>query len=445
MDKINEYQEIKGRLRNAIAYLDRLDLGLIDFLAAPKQSIVVNFPIQMDDGTVRIFQGYRVVHNRANGPGKGGIRYHPDVSYEEIATLAALMTWKCTLINVPFGGAKGGVCCDPKSLSHIELRRITRRFISELGDAIGPNTDIPAPDLYTDERTMAWIYDTYDVMHPGRNNRPVVTGKPVDLGGSEGRNSATAQGCLYAVQRFLEKMALPGLTTLNGHRIAIQGYGNVGANIARLFQQAGGIIVAVSDSQGGIYCEDGLNLDQVDEHKSEQGKVVGLSETMTITNQDLLKLECDILIPSAISNQIHADNADSVNAKLVVEAGNAPVTPEADKILTQKGIWVLPDILVNSGGVTVSYFEWVQNTENEQWSIDEVNQKLKWKMHRAVDAVISKWLELKDRAITKVPADAAGSDTSASGVESLVNLHSAAMVVALERLLTTIEERGIWP
>jgi len=445
MDNLSEYQEIKERLKTTITYLDRIEPGLIDFLAAPKLSVVVNFPIQMDDGTVRIFQGYRVVHNRANGPGKGGMRYHPNVSYDEVALLAALMTWKCALLNVPFGGAKGGVCCDPKSLSDNELRRITRRYISELGDTIGPNTDIPAPDLYTNESTMAWIYDTYDVMHPGRNNRPVVTGKPIDLGGSEGRNTAAAQGCLYAVQRFLEKMALPELKRLDGYRVAIQGYGNVGANIARLFQQAGSKIIAVSDSQGGIYFENGLDLVEVDKHKRMQGKVVGLSETTTITNEDLLQLECDILIPSAISNQIHAGNADRVKAKLIVEAGNAPVTPEANKTLTKKGVWILPDILVNAGGVTVSYFEWVQNTENEHWSIDEVNQKLKSRMHHAVDAVFDKWLALKDRPITKPSTIASGSESDVAEAETIVDFHTAALVVALERLLLTIEERGIWP
>jgi glutamate dehydrogenase/leucine dehydrogenase len=443
MDKFSEYQAIKERLKSATAYLECLEPGLIDFLAAPKQSIVANFPIQMDDGTVRIFQGYRVVHNRANGPGKGGIRYHPELSYEEIASLAALMTWKCALINVPFGGAKGGVCCDPKSLSVTELRRITRRFISDLGDAIGPNTDIPAPDLYTDERTMAWIYDTYDIMHPGRNNRPVVTGKPVDLGGSEGRNTATAQGCLYAVERFLEKITITGLATLADCRVAIQGYGNVGANVARLFQQAGSTIIAVSDSQGGIFRAEGLDLDTVDSYKIQQGTVVGLPETMSITNNDLLQLECDILIPAATSDQIHAVNAGNIKAKLVVEAGNAPVTPDANKILAQKGILVLPDILVNAGGVTVSYFEWVQNTENEQWTLDDVNKKLKWRMHHAVDTVIAKWHLLKQRVAVKTEKTASSADDS--NAETLVDFHSAALVVALERLLNTIEERGIWP
>ena len=277
-----------------------------------------------------------------------------------------------------------------------------------------------------------------------RNNRPVVTGKPVDLGGSEGRNTATAQGCLYAVQRFLEKMQHPELTTLASLRVAVQGYGNVGANVARLFQRAGCMIIALSDSQGGIYQEAGLNLDKVDEYKTQQGTVVGLSETMSITNEDLLKLDCDILIPAALSNQIHAENADEVKAKLVVEAGNAPVTPEANRILTTKGILVLPDILVNAGGVTVSYFEWVQNTENEHWSLEEVNQKLMWRMYRVVDVVITKWRLLNDKPLLadKNAVTEKGDETK---VEIPVDFHSAALFVALERLLNTIEERGIWP
>ena len=443
MEDFDQYQAIRERLNCVISYIDHPQPGLIDFLVTPKRSIVVNFPVEMDDGTVKVFRGYRVVHSRTNGPGKGGMRYHPELCYQEIASLAALMTWKCALINVPFGGAKGGVCCDPKSLSQNELRRITRRFISELGDDIGPHTDIPAPDLYTNERTMAWIYDTYDIMHPGRNNRPAVTGKPVDLGGSEGRKAATAQGCLYAVQRFLRCITIPGLATLEGGRIAIQGYGNVGANVARLFQQAGATIVAISDSQGGIYCKTGLGLDKVEKHKQQHGTVVGLPETMSITNDDLLQLECDIVIPAATSNQIHADNANDVKAKLVVEAGNAPVTPEANKILTRNGIYVLPDILVNAGGVTASYFEWVQNIENEHWTLEEINLNLKRRMHSAVDVVVAKWHSLKERVTATGEKQAAA--TSGAEIPDIVDLHTAALVVALERLLITIDERGIWP
>ena len=443
MEDFAEYQGIKERLNCAIKYIDHQQPGMIDFLAAPKRSIIVNFPVEMDDGTVKVFRGYRVVHNRSNGPGKGGIRYHPELSYQEVASLAALMSWKCALINVPFGGAKGGVCCDPKSLSQNELRRITRRFVTELGDDIGPNTDIPAPDLYTNERTMAWIYDTYDIMHPGRNNRPAVTGKPIDLGGSEGRKTATAQGCLYAVQRFLQCDTLPGLATLEDSRIAIQGYGNVGANVARLFQQAGAIIIAISDSQGGIYCETGLDLDEVEKHKQQQGTVVGLPETMSITNDDLLQLDCDIVIPAATSNQIHCDNANDVKAKLVVEAGNAPVTPEANEVLARNGVVVLPDILVNAGGVTASYFEWVQNIENEHWTLEEIKLNLKRRMNSAVDIVVSKWHSLNEIVIKMEKKEAA--DISDAEMTDIVDLHTAALVVALERLLNTVEERGIWP
>lgn len=441
MNDIDEYHGVKERIACAIEYIDHLQTGWLDFLAAPKKSIVVNFPVQMDDGTVNVFQGYRVVHNCVNGPGKGGIRYHPKLSYQEIASLAALMTWKCALINVPFGGAKGGVCCDTKSLSQNELQRITHRFISELGDDIGPNTDIPAPDLYTNERTMAWIYDTYEATHPGLNNRPAVTGKPIDLGGSEGRQMATAQGCLYAVLRFLQSITIPGLEGLEGCLVVIQGYGNVGANIARLFQQAGAKIIAISDSQGGIYCESGLDLDELDKHKQQQKTVVGLPNTLSITNDDLLQMKCDIVIPAAISNQIHIDNVNNVKAKLVVEASNTPVTPEAIKILTRNGTFVLPDILANAGGVTVSYFEYVQNIKNEYWSLNEINQKLQTKMHYAVDTVIAKWRLLNEKSVET--NETLKPDRSSAEIDSAVDLHTAALIVALERILDTINERGI--
>jgi glutamate dehydrogenase/leucine dehydrogenase len=433
MEENNQYQTIKDRLKCATDHIEQLEPGMIDFLAAPKRSIIVNFPVEMEDGTVKVFQGFRVVHNRANGPSKGGLRYHPDLSCAEIASIAALMTWKCALLNIPFGGAKGGVCCDPKSLSRTELRRITRRFISELGDNIGPHTDIPAPDLYTDEQTMAWVYDTYDNTHPGRNNKPVVTGKPVYLGGSKGRDTATGLGCLLAVQRFMHHEAIPGLTTLEGSRVAIQGYGNVGANIARLFQEAGANIIAISDSQGGIFCEEGLNLDELNQYKQEQETVVGLAETMTITNDDLLQMDCDILVPAATMSQINIDNADKIKARVIVEAGNAAVTPESTEILRRKGISILPDILVNAGGVTVSYFEWVQNNENEQWPLELVNQKLERRMNYAVDTVVAKKRDLEETA------------SAEAGQPVYIDYHTTALVVALERLLLTINARGIWP
>ncbi len=430
MEDFNTEKYIEQRLQRAMTFLEPLQSGFVDFLTSPKKSTVVNFPIQMDDQSVRVFRGFRVLHSHVNGPGKGGIRYYPNLTYAEIAALAALMTWKCSLLNIPFGGAKGGVCCDTKKLSENELRHITRRFISELGDDIGPHTDIPAPDLYTNERTMGWIYDTYDIMHPGRNNRPVVTGKSIDLGGSLGRHDATGQGCLYATLRFLERIKPSGMSNLKNCRVVIQGYGNVGSTIARLFQNEGASIIAISDSQGGIFSATGLDLDAVNTYKKTSKTVVGLAETMTITNDDLLLLDCDILIPAATSHQIHNENANNVKAKLVIEAGNAPITPDANEILSNKGIIVLPDILMNAGGVTVSYFEWVQNIENEQWSLAEVNQKLSEKMIQATDVVIDRWLNLKE---------------TVENNKETVDLHTTAMVVALNRLIITIEERGIWP
>ena len=329
----------------------------------------------------------RIIHNRVFGPSKGGIRYHPDINEAEVESLAKLMTWKCALVNIPFGGAKGGVSCNPKELSNDELRRITRRFTSELFDVIGPHTDIPAPDMYTNEQTMAWIYDTYDVLNPGENNLPVVTGKPIDLGGSYGRREATGQGCLYVTERFLAKGLIKEIPEIAGTRIAIQGFGNVGRVAAEAFCRQGAKIIALSDSSGCIYCEDGLNLDAVLAFKTEHGVLVGMPGTLSLTNEEMIELDCDILIPAAVSNQIHAGNAKNIKAKLIVEAANNPTTPTADVILQDKGIYVLPDIIANAGGVTVSYYEWVQNQANEQWDIDVVNQKLKKKMYDCVDTV----------------------------------------------------------
>lgn len=422
----------QAQLERAIHHLDDLKRGVIGFLNAPKRSISVCFPIEMDDGSVRIFKGYRVLHNRVLGPGKGGIRFHPQVDIDTVVALAELMTWKCALVKVPFGGAKGGVACNPKELSVRELRRITRRFITELGDNIGPHTDIPAPDLYTDEQTMAWVYDTYDMMHPGRNNRPVVTGKPLEVGGSVGRHDATGRGVLYATQRFLASRILEGMESVEGARVAIQGFGNVGEAAARLFSEAGAVIVAISDSQGGIYSESGLSFEQVLAYKEENGSVVGLPETMTITNDDLLVLPCDILVPAALSNQIRLSNVDQVKARLIVEAANSPTTLAADDVLTRRGVFVIPDILANAGGVTVSYFEWVQNIENEEWDVDEVDKKLRLKMNRAADAVVDRWQKMVNTVAESDEAEP-------------VSLRTAAMMVAVERLAQVTLERGIWP
>jgi glutamate dehydrogenase (NAD(P)+) len=414
----------------ALSWIDDLKSGLIDYLVTPKRTVHVRFPVYMDDDSVRTFHGFRVLHNTARGPGKGGIRYHPDVTEHEVAALAALMTWKTALADLPFGGAKGGVVCNPKELSRAELRRITRRFVIELGDAIGPHTDIPAPDVYTNEQTMAWIYDTFDVFHRGQNNRAVVTGKPLRLGGSLGRDSATGRGCLNATERFLEHGLVDGLDSLAGARVAIQGLGNVGANSMRLFHAAGAKIVCVSDSQGGVADDAGLDPAQVLAHKAEHGSVVGLPETKTITNEDLLTCDCDILIPAALESQVRGDNAAQVRAKLIVEAANAPVTPEADEILHRRGVIVLPDIVANGGGVVVSYFEWVQNLENQQWPLDEVERKLEAKMVAAVDAIVARWQRLRE------------ANERDDGLSP--TLRDAALVEAIQRLSAVILQRDIW-
>jgi glutamate dehydrogenase (NAD(P)+) len=445
-EKHNLVHMARQRFERASLYLDGMKRGLVDFLNSPKRTISICFPIELEDGSVVTFRGYRVVHNRVLGPGKGGIRYHPDVNADQMRAIAALMTWKCALIDVPFGGAKGGVACDPKTLSETDLRRITRRYISELGDNIGPHTDIPAPDLYTNAQTMAWIYDTYDIFHQGKDNLAVVTGKPLDLGGSAGRCDATGRGILYATQRLLEHGAIDGLRELKGARVAIQGFGNVGSVAARLFQQEGAVIVAVSDSQGGIYDENGLELDIVHAYKAKHGTVVGLPETLTITNEDLLELDCEILIPAALTNQIHEENAKRIRASLIVEGANGPITANADDILCQNGVVVLPDILANAGGVTVSYFEWVQNIEHESWDLEEINHKLNVKMTRAVDTVFERWQRLLASGKHAEGRENAESSDSIPAEECLPpDLRTAALVVAIERMAKVTLERGIWP
>lgn len=430
LENLNPAEISREQFRRANAHLLGLKKGLVDFLNNPKRIISVCFPIEMADGSVRSFVGYRVLHNNVLGPGKGGIRYHPDVSREEVVSLATLMTWKCALVRIPFGGAKGGVICDPKGLDKGELRRITRRFIAELADSIGPHTDIPAPDVYTDEQTMAWVFDTYDILHPGRNNRPVVTGKPLELGGCVGRDEAVGRGLLYVIQRFLDRAAVPSLPSLEGARVVVQGLGQVGRATARLMNEAGAVVHAISDSQGGVQAigDDGLDIDRVLEHKRQYGTVAGLPGTCPISNRDLLSLECDILVPAALGCQIRADNAGSIRSKIIMEGANRPVTPEADDILSRKGIVVIPDILANAGGVVVSYFEWVQNIQNRDWEISEVQAQLKEKMDFAVDKVIDRWNQMQ------------------SADEGLCrDLRTAALVEAIERIARITLQRGIWP
>ena len=422
------------QFERALNWIDGIKEGIIGFLINPKRMIHVRFPVYMDDGSIKTFHGFRVLHNDVRGPGKGGIRYHPNVTEAEVTALAAFMTWKTAVVDIPYGGAKGGVVCDPKNLSRSELRRITRRFVAELGDNIGPHTDIPAPDVYTNAQTMAWIYDTFDQFHPGQNNLAVVTGKPIEIGGSLGRDEATARGSWYATEQLLRCDVVPGLDSIEGARVAVQGYGNVGSVAARLFHDAGGVIVAVSDSRGGIGNDKGLDPRAVLAHKKETGSVIAYPGATAISNEDVLAYDCDILIPAALECQIRADNARNVKAKLIVEDANGPLTAIADEILQEKGVVVLPDILANAGGVVVSYFEWVQNLENQQWDLEKVQKRLKAKMYRAVDETVDRFTELQTRHDGRLNIAKQGP-----------TLRDAALVSAIQRLATVVLQRDIWP
>jgi glutamate dehydrogenase (NAD(P)+) len=332
----------------------------------------------MDDGAFRMFTGYRVQHNLARGPGKGGIRFHPDVTLDEVKALAMWMTWKCALVNIPFGGAKGGVICDPKNMSMQELENLTRRFTSEISIIIGPEKDIPAPDVYTTPQIMAWIMDSFSMQH-GYSIPGVVTGKPVAIGGSLGRDKATARGCGYIVDEAMAELG----KEVAGARVAIQGFGNAGMYAAQLMSEVGYTIVAVSDSRGGIANEDGLDVKGLMAHKAETGSVAGFPGSERIDNRAVLEFDCDVLVPAALEKVITSDNVARIRARIVAEAANGPTTPDADAILFDRGIMVLPDILANAGGVTVSYFEWVQDLQANFWEEAEINERLKHKMVRA--------------------------------------------------------------
>jgi glutamate dehydrogenase (NAD(P)+) len=438
-EDLNPLHMAAAQFERAATYLPRLPSGLIDYLKRPARTITLELPVEMEDGSFRLFTGHRVLHSRVRGPGKGGIRYHPDVTADEVRALAAWMTWKCAVADVPFGGAKGGVACNPKELSQAVLRRITRRYVADLGDNLGPYVDAPAPDVYTDARTMAWVYDTYDQMHPGRNNLPVVTGKPVDMGGSLGRREATGRGCLFAARRALERGLVPGLGGLQGARVAIQGFGNAGSVAATLLAEAGARVIAVSDSRSGIFCDQGIDLSAALRHKAGAGTVVGTPGTEPLSNAELLALECDVLIPAALEAQIRADNVARVRARFIVEAANGPITPAADRELFARGIPVLPDILANAGGVTVSYFEWVQNIENEHWDEPEVNGKLRAKMERATDAILDEQAAINEQVGTAALRSASGSRLDP------IDLRTAALILAIERVAGVALARGIWP
>ena len=356
----------------------KLDQGLRQVLRTPKRVLEVSVPVKMDNGQVKVFTGFRVQHNIARGPAKGGIRYHPGVTLDEVKALAAWMTWKTATVNIPYGGGKGGVICDPKRMSKGELERMTRRYASEIFPVIGPERDIPAPDVYTDSQTMAWIMDTYS-MTVGHTALGVVTGKPVSLGGSEGRGEATARGCMFVIEEACKAKKI----SLRGATVAVQGFGNAGGIAARLLSEKKAKIVAISDSRGGVFNSRGIDPVKAMRYKERSGTVVGMPGASRISNDDLLTLKCDILVPAALENVITLHNAEQIKAKIIAEAANGPTTPHADEALARRGIFVLPDILANAGGVTVSYFEWAQDLQGYFWTVDEVNARLEQIMRKA--------------------------------------------------------------
>jgi glutamate dehydrogenase (NAD(P)+) len=411
----NPFEIAKAQLRR-VGEEFGIDENLIRVLSQCKKAIEVSIPVQMDDGSTNVFTGYRVTHNIARGPSKGGIRYHQDVIEDEVKALAMWMTWKCALANIPFGGAKGGVICDPKAMSRRELERMTRRFTSEIINEIGPEKDIPAPDVGTDARVMAWIFDTYS-MNKGHSVLGVVTGKPLAIGGSLGREEATARGALYVLRAAARKEGLD----LRGATVAVQGFGNVGSYLAKFLAEDGGKVVALSDSAGGIYNPDGIDIAAAFAHKRDTGQLGGLPGTQPISNDDLLLLEVDVLAPCALEQVITDSNADRIKAKVIVEGANGPVTPAADEILEQKGVLILPDILANAGGVIVSYFEWVQGLQEFFWKEDEVNSKLNDIITRAFNET---WTRYEARSMS---------------------MRLAAYGVAVERVAEATVTRGIYP
>ena len=412
----NPYHVALQQLREAAEILE-LDEGLRKFLETPKRVVIVSIPVIMDDGRLEVFVGYRVQHNDARGPFKGGVRYHPQVTLDEVKALAMWMTWKTAVVDIPFGGAKGGVRCDPKRMSDKEIEKLTRRYVYMISQVIGPYSDIPAPDVYTEAKHMAWFYDTYSqiIGHP---EPAVITGKPVDVWGRPGRDEATGRGVAITAVEAAKKLNV----RIKGARVAIQGFGNVGSFAAKILaKEYGAKIVAVSDSKGGIYDPNGLNPDKVLQHKRKTGSVVGYENSKLISNEELLELSVDILIPAALEGVITRRNADRINSKIIVEGANGPTTPEADRILYEKGVLVVPDILANAGGVTVSYFEWVQGVTRMQWSIEEVRRRLEDKMVTAFESVY------------KVSN------------EKEVDMRKAAMVLAVKRVADAVIARGIWP
>jgi glutamate dehydrogenase (NAD(P)+) len=408
--------EVAQRQFDLAAERLQLDPGLRRVLREPRRELTVHFPVHMDDGSVQVFTGYRVQHNLGRGPAKGGLRYHQDVGLDEVKALAMWMTWKCAVVGIPYGGGKGGVIVDPKQLSQKELEGLTRRFATEIEVLIGPERDIPAPDVNTNAQVMAWIMDTYS-MHQGYTVPGVVTGKPISLGGSEGRNEATARGCVFTIVEASHHLGM----NLKRSRVAVQGFGNAGSIAARLIGEEGATVVAVSDSTGGIHDPAGLDIAKVVAWKGEHGTVQGFPGATDISNADLLEVDCDILIPAALENQITSHNAGRIKASLIAEAANGPTTPDADAELFRAGKFMIPDILCNAGGVTVSYFEWVQDLNRDHWSEAVVNDKLRGIMTKAFH------------------------ETLTIAQREQCDMRTAAYLLAVDRVANAMEMRGLYP
>ncbi|TMQ71214.1 MAG: Glu/Leu/Phe/Val dehydrogenase [Candidatus Eisenbacteria bacterium] len=411
--ELNPLANAERQFEEAAARLN-LPPGVKEFIKRPRRVTIQSLPVQMDDGSIRVFTGYRVQHSIIRGPAKGGIRYHPGVTLEEVEALAAWMTWKCAVVNIPFGGGKGGIVCEPDKLSKTELERLTRRYAADLSDLFGPESDVPAPDVNTNEQVMAWIVDTYS-MHERRTEYAVVTGKPLEVGGSAGRREATGRGVLFCVREACEHLKRP----LRGATVAVQGFGNVGSVSADLMAKDGARIVAVSDVTGGVQNPEGLDVPALIRYAADHRGVKGFPAGKPLTTS-IVEHGCDILVPAALENVITADNAERVRARIVAEGANGPTTPDADRVLQKKGLFVIPDILCNSGGVTVSYFEWVQNRMGLYWPEAEVNQRLEHTMVHAFRDVLAKSLEHH------------------------VDMRVAAFMVAIERVVKVIMLRGVY-
>jgi len=414
-EELNPFEIAKQQFDRAADLLE-LDESTRQVLKNAKRQLIVSIPVKMDGGDVKVFEGYRVQHNIARGPAKGGIRFHPRVTLDEVKALASWMTWKCATVGIPYGGGKGGVICDPKSMSMNELERLTRRYAFEIAPIIGPDRDIPAPDVYTDDQTMAWIMDTISMIR-GHTELGVVTGKPVALGGSQGRAEATARGCLYALREACRVKGVP----LNGARVVVHGFGNAGANIARMVAEDGAKVIAIADSRGAIHNEQGIDVQATLQHKAETSAVQGAPNTSEMARDEVLELECDILLPSALENSITLANVGRVQTKIIAELANGPTTPGADRVLADRDVLLVPDILANAGGVTVSYYEWVQDLYSYFWSESQVNEALEKTMRTAFENVY------------------------ATAGQYKTDMRTGAYILAIGRVAEATRVRGIFP